>query len=238
MSYVLVVEDDASVARFLSRGLIEEGFNVDVCADGALALEQGVRQGYDMMIVDWMLPGLDGVSLVRAWRERGVSAPILMLTARDGTDAVVCSLDAGADDYMNKPYSFEELLARLRALGRRLQPASDPADSRQQVTLGAFTFDVRQRVLLKPNVQHELSNREFSLLDLLVRYRGEVLGRARILDRVWGMSHDPTTNVVDVYIRYLRTKLEHDPDRPIIETIRGRGYRLRTQEEYEQEESP
>lgn len=230
--YILVIEDDASVARFLVRGLREEGHTVDLCARGDDALHQGSRLSYDFILVDWMLPGLDGVSLTRGLRERGVQAPILMLTAKESTDAIVTALDAGADDYMSKPYSFEELLARIRALARRSSQATDVHEG--QVLIGSSHFHIRERVLVTPGARHELSNREFALLDLLVRHRGETLGRTSILDRAWGLSADPSTNVVDVYIRYLRSKLQEEDPIPLIDTVRGRGYRLISQDDYEE----
>lgn len=228
--YILVVEDDASVARFLVRGLREEGHTVDLCARGDDALHQGARLTYDFILVDWMLPGLDGVAVTRGLRECGVHAPILMLTAKESTDAIVTALDAGADDYMSKPYSFEELLARIRALSRRFAQTHDLHEG--QVLLGSTHFHVRERLLVTETTRHELSNREFALLDLLVRHRGEVLGRTSILDRAWGLSADPSTNVVDVYVRYLRSKLQEDEPVQLIETVRGRGYRLISQEDY------
>jgi len=229
--YILVVEDDASVARFLVRGLREEGYTVDLCDNGADALSQGARQSYDLYIVDWMLPDLDGVSVIRGLRERGVHRPILMLTARESTNSIVTALDAGADDYMSKPFSFEELLARMRALVRRSTKAEDVHAGR--VEIGSSYLRIRERLLVTTVAEHELSNKEFSLLDLLIHHRGEVVGRTRILDRVWGLSSDPSTNVVDVYIRYLRSKLQEAEEINLIETVRGRGYKLISQQEYE-----
>ncbi len=225
---VLVVEDDPSVSRFLVRGLREEGYEVDTCADGASALAQATAQPYDLIVLDWALPELDGLSLLRAWRARGLAAPVLMLTARAGVEATVLALDAGADDHLSKPFSFEELLARARALVRRARRAEQSLGA---VQLHGATLDLRARVVERGGARHELSAREFALLDFFLQRRGEVLSRARILDRVWSMAHDPTTNVVDVYVRYLRQKLDPDPApegyTSAIETVRGRGYRLR-----------
>lgn len=225
MTYILIVEDEPSVVRFLSRGLQEEGYTVDVCMDGFDAIGQAVQQHYDALIIDWMLPGLDGLALARQLRQRNILTPILMLTAKDETNSIVLALDAGVDDYMSKPFSFEELLARLRALLRRSQSAILP----HSVKLGHVTFDVKKRSLVHPDMTQELSNREFALLELLVQHRGEILSRSRILDRVWGLNHDPSTNVVDVYIRYLRAKLDSPHStvaNSMIETVRKRGYRL------------
>ena len=226
---ILVVEDDASVARFLTRGLTEEGYKVDGCRDGEAALAQGLAQPYDLIILDWMLPGQDGVAVLRHWRARGLVAPVLMLTARDGADAEILALDAGADDYISKPFGFEVLLARLRALLRR---SGSPLA--QLTSIGQATLDMRSRVLTSWGLSHELSGREFALLDCLLRHRGQVVSRARIMDRVWQVSFDTATNLVDVYIRSLRQKL--DPagcpvQDSMIQTVRGRGYRLRPEQE-------
>jgi DNA-binding response OmpR family regulator len=229
---VLVVEDDASVSRFLVRGLREEGYLVDTCAEGGSALSQAMSQPYDLILLDWALPEIDGLSLLRAWRDKGLTAPILMLTARAGVEATVLALDAGADDHLSKPFSFEELLARARALVRRSKRAEGALGG---VSIHGATLDLRARVIERGSARHELSAREFALLDFFLQRRGEVLSRARILDRVWGMSHDPTTNVVDVYVRYLRNKIDPDPApegyASAIETVRGRGYRLRLEGE-------
>jgi two-component system OmpR family response regulator len=228
---VLVVEDDKRVADFLTRGLREEGHVVDHCTDGATAIEQGTRLPYEFVLMDWNLPSGDGVSVIRALRAAGVLAPVIMLTARSGVDATIIALDAGADDYLTKPFHFEELLARMRSLQRRSAQAESSVGSAQ---IGSASLDLRRRVLIHPRSGEEaLSAREFALLDLLLRDRGEVVTRTRILDRVWGVHYDTTTNVVDVYIRYLRQKLHSEATDSVIETIRGRGYRLRTQKEIE-----
>ena len=221
---ILVVEDDERVAQFLRKGLREEGYQVDVCDRGDLAREQALAQPYDLVLLDWSLPGADGVALLRQWRQAGLSAPVIMLTARTGVDSTVLALDAGADDYIAKPFRFEELLARVRAHHRRSQ--ADGA--RQPVRIGAAAVDLRRRAVARGGETVELSGREFALLELLLKHRGEPVSRGRILDRVWGASQDPLTNVVEVYIRYLRAKLGDEA----IETLRGRGYRLLRQEEF------
>lgn len=225
---ILVVEDDARVARFITRGLGEEGYQVDVCTRGDEAAEQGLASPYDLILLDWGLPGQDGLTVLRQWRLRGVQCPIIMLTARAGTDPLVLALDAGADDYVEKPFSFEVLLARMRAhLRRRLEHPTS------LVHLGDTILDLRRRTLTRSGTMVELSSREFALLDLLLRHRGDVVSRTRILDRVWGVAHDPSSNVVEVYIRYLRVKLDGESPSvaSLIETVRGRGYRLRTDDE-------
>lgn len=226
---ILVVEDDARVAAFLTRGLREEGHQVDLCTNGEEALEQALQQPYELALLDWRLPEKDGLAVLRDWRLRGFDAPVIMLTARDDHDSAVLALDAGADDFVSKPFSFEELLARIRARARRRSN-----DGALQITLGDARYDPRERRVRRDDVVHVLSQREFSLLEFLVRHRGETVSRARILDVVWGMSHDPTTNVVDVYVRYLRQKLDRPdthPEQSVIQTVRGRGYRLRSANE-------
>lgn len=221
---ILVVEDDPSVSRFLVRGLQEEGWTVDLCERGDDAVVQGARHPYDMILLDWRLPGLDGVSVLRAWRTRGLDTPVIMLTARSGVEATVEALDAGADDYMSKPFRFEELLARIRARFRR------SSHEGSNVTIGRIQIDLKSRKVMRDGTTETLSTREFELLDLLLRERGHVVSRSRILDTVWGVQHDITTNVVDVYVRYLRARLDGpgvDISDSVIETVRGQGYRLR-----------
>ncbi len=226
---ILIVEDDDRVAQFLQRGLVEEGHTVDRAATAEEAIRQGPVQPYDVVLLDWALPDGDGISVLRTWRESGVTAPVIMLTARGGVDATVLALDEGADDYVEKPFSFEELLARIRAHGRR---AEIGGDSGTTVEIGAATVDLRRRTVVRDDSETEFTPREFDLFDLMLKRRGEVLSRSLILDRAWGMSHDPTTNVVDVHVRYLRNKLDDEAsDTSVIETVRGKGYRLRTEEE-------
>lgn len=230
---ILVVEDDERVARFLVRGLKEEGFNTSLCSDGRSALEVGLAQSFHVILLDWSLPDVDGLTVLKRWREGGVVSPVIMITARSGIDNTVMGLDHGADDYLEKPFSFEELLARIRANIRRHQLSGGQSAVRT-LRLGGSEVDLEARTVQNSRDAFTLSHREFHLLSFLLKHRGEVVSRSRILDRVWGMSHDPSTNVVDVYIRYLRDKLD-DPNAraagtSVIETVRGRGYRLRTTE--------
>lgn len=225
---LLVVEDDTNVARFLVRGLQEEGWDVDLCTRGDDAVTQGTRHPYDLILLDWRLPGLDGLSVLREWRARGSDIPVIMLTARGNTESTVEALDAGADDFISKPFRFEELLARVRARLRRSNNALT------NIVIGEATLDLKRRVVTREGEEFTLSTREFDLLDLLLRERGQVVQRMRILDSVWGVQHDVTTNVVDVYIRYLRAHLDGpqtDPSDSVIQTIRGQGYRLRKEDE-------
>ncbi|MDJ0837487.1 MAG: response regulator transcription factor [Acidobacteriota bacterium] len=230
---ILVVEDDERVARFLVRGLKEEGFNVELCSDGHTALETGLTQTYQVILLDWSLPDMDGLTVLERWRELGVISPVIMITARTGIDNTVLGLDHGADDYIEKPFSFEELLARIRANIRRHQLSGGKSGSNRTLKLGDALLDMEARTIQLCRQSFTLSNREYHLLSFLLKNRGEVVSRSRILDRVWGMSHDPTTNVVDVYIRYLRDKLDSSENRAagrsVIETVRGRGYRLKSE---------
>lgn len=225
---LLVVEDDQNVARFLVRGLQEEGWDVDLCTRGDDAVTQGTRHPYDLILLDWRLPGLDGLSVLREWRTRGSDTPVIMLTARGSTESTVEALDAGADDFISKPFRFEELLARIRARLRRSN------NTRTTIEIGNATVDLKRRVVTRDDQEFTLSSREFDLLDLLLRERGHVVQRMRILDSVWGVQHDVTTNVIDVYIRYLRAHLDGpdaDPAQSVIQTVRGQGYRLRKEGE-------
>lgn len=218
---ILIVEDEERMARMLRRGLLEEGHQVDLCATADAAAEQALSIPYDVIVLDWMLPDQDGVALLRAWRQRGLRTPVLMLTARGTTGEKVTGLRAGADDYLTKPFDFDELLARLEGLHRR-GGAHEPTAG-----LGAASLDARRRVLRGAGGEVALTAREFALLEELLGHRGEVLTRSRLLGTVWGSDLDVTPNVVDVYIGYLRAKLEQVGARGVsLQTVRGIGYRL------------
>lgn len=218
----MLVEDESRLARLLARGLAEEGHAVDVCGDGEVALEQAMQVPYDVIVLDWALPGLDGVQLLRIWRERGLRTPVLMLTARGSVGEKVTSLRAGADDHLVKPFAFEELLARLEALHRR---AADVAVGPMQ--LGDVRLDPRRRSLVRGDREETLTGREWSLLEELASRQGDVLTRTHLLSKVWGLDFEGTPNVVDVYVGYLRNKLRSvGAERVAIETVRGVGYRL------------
>lgn len=218
---LFVVEDEAKMARLLERGLREEGHQVDLAANGRDALEQAIDVGYDVIILDWSLPGMDGVSVLRRWRERGLKTPVLLLTARGTVGERVTGLRAGADDYLVKPFDFEELVARLEALFRR------GAGQEPLTKIGPVVLDARRRVITNDTVEETLTAREFALLSELVRHLGETLTRTELLGTVWGTGFVGAPNVVDVYIGYLRNKLRTVcGDALIIQAIRGIGYRL------------
>jgi two-component system, OmpR family, response regulator len=219
---VLVVEDEAKLAQVLARGLREEGYAIDVTGRGEEALWMAKANPYDAILLDVMLPGADGFEICRRLREIGVWSPVLMLTARDAVDDRVSGLDAGADDYLAKPFSFEELLARIRALVRRA-----PAERPVVLEAGDLRVDPAAHRAWRGDTELDLSAKEFSLLELLVRRPGKVFTRSELLDGAWDMSFERRSNVVDVYVRYLREKIDRPFGRDSIETVRGVGYRLR-----------
>jgi two-component system OmpR family response regulator len=218
---VLVVEDEPKMARILRRGLEEEGYAVDVSLDGVDGLHMASENEYDAVVLDMMLPELDGLEVCRQMRERGRWAPVLMVTARDAVTDRVHGLDAGADDYLVKPFSFEELLARLRALlrrGARERPAV--------VRVGRLALDPAARRVELSGEPLSLSPKEYSLLRYFMAHPGEVLSRTQILEHVWDYNYEGGSNVIDVYVRYLRKKVD-GPDGPsLLRTVRGAGYVL------------
>jgi DNA-binding response OmpR family regulator len=220
---VLLVEDDVRLARALKRALEEEMHSVEVVADGATALELGVEASLDVLVLDVMLPVMDGFEVCRRLRAEGVSTPILILTARGDIEDRVRGLDAGADDYLAKPFALVELLARLRALGRR---SSKNVDAGPRLQVGDLILDPATHSVVRSDREIALTVKEYVLLDLLMRHRGQVLSRSQILDHVWDLDGETSSNVVDTYIHYLRSKIEPGFDRPIIQTVRGVGYRL------------
>ena len=221
---ILVVEDTERMADLLRRGLTEEGYAVDVVDTGMDAVWIGSENPYDAIVLDLMLPDLDGLEVCRRLRAADQWAPVLMLTARDDLDDRVSGLDAGADDYLTKPFSFAELLARLRALRRRGAERRPSVLGVDDLTLDPATHEVRrggQSVHLTP--------KEFALLEFLMSHAGEVLSRTRLIEHVWDFAFEGDSNVVEVYIRYLREKVDRPFGRRSIETVRGVGYRLRAQ---------
>jgi two-component system OmpR family response regulator len=218
---VLIVEDEVKMARALRRGLEQEGYAVDTAPDGEDGLFQGIENPYDVIVLDVMLPKLDGFELCRRLREAGRWAPVLMLTARDGVGDRIAGLDVGADDYLVKPFSFGELLARLRALLRR-----SPVERPPVLVAGDVVLDPATHSVTRDGRRVELSVREFGLLEYLMRRPGQVVSRTSILEHCWDVNYDGFSNVVDVYVGYLRKKLEQPFGRPLIRTVRGVGYLL------------
>src|SRR5688572_8599472 len=219
---ILVVEDDVKMAALVRRGLVEEGLAADVARSGDDALWMAAATDYDAIVLDVMLPGADGFEVCRRLRESGRWAPVLMLTARDAVEDRVTGLDAGADDYLTKPFSFAELLARLRALARR-PPLERPA----VVEVGDLRLDPSTRQVWRGDAEVALSSKEFALLETFMRHAGEVLSRYQLLEHCWDYGYDNRSNVVDVYVRYLREKIDRPFGRSSLETVRGAGYRLR-----------
>jgi two-component system OmpR family response regulator len=218
---VLVVEDEEKVATAIARGLRHEGYAVDVAPDGEDALVCAGAYDYDAVVLDLMLPRRDGVEVCRALRTRGCRAPVLMLTALGAVDDRIRGLDAGADDYLRKPFHFGELLARLRALVRRGRSAR-PA----LVELGGLRIDPARHAVTRDGEPVALSAREFALLEYLARHPGEVITRTRLLEHVWDANYTGSTNIVDVYVSRLRRKLERPPRPPLVRTVRGVGFVL------------
>lgn len=218
---LLVVEDEASIAQFVRQGLSESGYAVDVVGDGKEGLDYALAADYDAIVLDILLPGMDGLRLLRELRNRGIQTPVLLLTARDAIEDRVQGLDAGADDYLVKPFAFPELLARLRALQRR-----PPLQAGTVLQVADLTMDVVRRQVRRAGRAIELTAREFALLEYLLRHANQVLTRTQIAEHVWDFDFYNESNVVDVYIGYLRRKLDRGFDRPLLHTMRGVGYRL------------
>jgi two-component system, OmpR family, response regulator len=219
---LLVVEDEVKMANLLARGLREEGHAVDLADRGEEALWMARAAPYDAIVLDVMLPGGDGFSICRELREQKVWTPVLLLTARDAVDDRVVGLDAGADDYLVKPFSFSELLARLRALRRRV-----PAERPVVLEVGDLRLDPAARLAWRGEDELPLSAKEFALLELFMRRPGEALSRLALLEGAWDMAYESRSNLVDVYVRYLREKIDRPFGRHSIETVRRVGYRLR-----------
>jgi DNA-binding response OmpR family regulator len=216
---LLVVEDDVVAAAVLARGLREHAYVVDVAADGRTALERALVNAYDLIVLDLLLPGIDGLEVCRRLRARRIAVPILMLTARGGIDERVEGLDAGADDYLPKPFHLPELLARVRALLRR-GPALDPT----VVRVDDLAIDTRTRHVERSGHVIQLTTKEYTLLAYLARRQGEIVTRADITEHVWDENFDPMSNVIDVYVQRLRRKVDDGHTRKLIHTRRGAGY--------------
>lgn len=218
---VLVVEDEPGIVEFVRQGLSEAGYAVDAASDGEEGLDYALVAEYDVMVIDIMLPKMDGLRLLRELRNRGIKTPVLLLTARDGVEDRVTGLDAGADDYLIKPFAFSELLARLRALLRR-----PPLQTGTVLRVGDLAMDVARHEVERAGQRIELSPREFELLEFLMRHPDQALSRTQIAEHVWNFDFYSESNVVDVYIGYLRRKIDRRFAYPLLHTVRGVGYRL------------
>jgi two-component system OmpR family response regulator len=219
---VLIVEDEPKLAGLLRRGLVEEAHAADIAESGEDALWMAQATEYDAIVLDLMLPGVDGVEVCRRLRADGVWAPVLMLTARDALDDRIGGLDAGADDYLTKPFAFAELLARLRALVRR------GAGERPAILeVGDLRLDPASRRVWRGETEIDLSAKEFAVLETFMRRPGRVLSRFEVLEHAWDTAYEHRSNVIDVYVRYLREKIDRPFGRDSLETVRGAGYRLR-----------
>ena len=222
---LLVIEDDAKLAAVMRQGLREHGFVVDVAADGSIGLEMGLAGMYDAIVLDLLLPRLNGLDVLKELRARKIPAPVLMLSARGALEDRVRGLDLGADDYLPKPFDFSELLARLRAITRR--PATGP---RTVLVLADLELDPAARDVRRSGRRIELTAREFALLEYLLRRKGVVVTRDMILQNVWDTDYEGGSNLIEVYINYLRRKIDHDATTKLIHTVRGVGYVLREPE--------
>lgn len=220
--YILVVEDERRLARAIYRLLEEEGHTVDLAHDGEEGLTLALDGSHDVIVLDVLMPEMNGLEVCRAVRNNRIDTPILLLTALDSVEDKVRGLDAGADDYLPKPFAFQELLARLRALGRRKVRDHEPS----LLQVGDLTLDLRRRRAQRGGRNIELSPKEFALLEYLMRNEGRVLTRSQILDHLWGYDYAVESNLVDVYISYLRQKLDHGRPDKLIRTVRGTGYAL------------
>ena len=217
---ILVVEDEKRIADFLSRGLESGGYTVEVAGDGASALERVHATEYDLIILDLGLPDMDGMAVLKKIRTRKTSPPVLILSARDAVDDRVKGLETGADDYLVKPFAYVELLARVRVLLRRGQPTPE------RLQVGDLSLDCIRRKVTRAGENIDLAPKEFSILEYLMRNRGRPLSRTMIVEHVWDMDYDGLTNIVDVYIRHLRSKIDEKWPDKMIQTVRGIGYML------------
>ena len=221
--HVLIIEDDAAIAGFIARGLREAGFAVDVASNGHEGLEAAMAGQPDVAIVDLMLPGRDGLSVIDELRRRGRSTPVLILSAKRSVDDRVQGLQAGGDDYLTKPFAFAELLARVQALVRRASRAPEPTS----LTVADLSIDLLSRKVTRAGQNVELRPREFALLEYLMRNAGKVISKTMILSHVWAYSFDPQTNIVDVLVSRLRDKIDRPFEKKLLQTVRGVGYVIR-----------
>lgn len=220
---ILLVEDEPQIAGFISRGLRREGYNIITAADGKTGLDMAFAELPDLIILDVMLPDIDGLNVCRQIREGELQTPILMLTAKDAIPDRVAGLEAGADDYLGKPFAFEELIARVRALSRRRAPIESDAP----LVFEDLVLNPSTRMAKRGDRNIELTAKEYDLLELFMRHPNQVLTRDQIYDRIWGYDFGGESNIIEVYIRYLRSKLEADDEQRLLHTVRGVGYALR-----------
>jgi len=218
---VLIIEDEQKMADLIKRGLEEESMEVEVAYDGESGLEEGLKGKYDLFILDISLPGRDGLAVARALRDANLKAPIIMLTAHDTTEMKVRGLDSGADDYITKPFAFAELLARIRALQRRTEDVT-------KLQIDDLILDLISRRVTRGGNEVQLTGKEFTLLEFFMRHPNEILSREVLSEKVWNETFDALTNVIDVYINYLRNKVDRNYEPKLIQTVRGVGYLLKT----------
>ena len=219
---ILVIEDEKKIANFIKRGLKDEGYAVDAAYDGEQGYFMATTQDYDLIVLDLMLPKIDGLTLCKKLRDEKVPSSVLMLTAKDSVKDKVSGLDSGADDYITKPFAFEEFLARVRALLRKRE-----AGAPTKLTAGNLALDLVSHKVYREGKEIELTAKEYTLLEYLMRNAGSVVTRTMISEHVWDMNFDSFTNVIDVYVNYLRKKLDSGPGKKLIQTVRGRGYILK-----------
>ena len=220
---VLVIEDEQKMADLIKRGLEEEGIEVETAYDGDAGFESGKSENIDLIILDLALPGRNGLDMAREWRQMGIKTPILIVTAMDSTEAKVKGLDTGANDYITNPFAFAELLARIRALQRRTA-----AEDTTRLQLGDLTLNLINRRAMRAGNEVQLTNKEFALLEFFMRHPDEILSREVLSEKVWEETFDTLTNVIDVYINYLRNKIDRQYEPKLIHTVRGVGYMLKT----------
>jgi DNA-binding response OmpR family regulator len=227
MKKILLIEDEANVVSLLKRGLEEEGYAISVAMDGLSGYEMATKNTFDLMLVDIMLPGINGLDVCRKLRQQKVTTPILMLTALGSTENIVAGLDNGADDYLVKPFNFKELLARVRTLLRRKQDINTDFPDDEVLTLADLRLNIDTKSVTRSGKEIQLTATEFRLTEYLLRNKNRVVSRMQILEYVWGVDFNMNTNVVDVYINYLRKKIDKDFEPKLIQTVVGMGYVLK-----------
>lgn len=222
---ILVVEDEKKVASFIKRGLEEEKYEVETAGDGEEGLKMALEKPYDLLVLDWMLPKKDGLSLLKELRGKKNSTPVLMLTAKDTVEDIVAGLESGSDDYLTKPFAFAELLARVRALLRRSE-----MDRGAEIRFADLRIDPVTHKVWRKDREIDLTAKEYGLLEYFMRNPNQVLTRTMIADHVWDYTFDSFTNIIDVYVNYLRKKIDRDADKKLIHTVRGVGYILKEED--------